>query len=54
MTSLDLVELTPLINRTSGRPEVTIGLIDGPVAMNHLDLASDHKTPKKEDTNGAR
>ncbi|HEV2915787.1 MAG TPA: S8 family serine peptidase [Pyrinomonadaceae bacterium] len=42
MTPLDLVELTPLITRTSGRPDVTIGLIDGPVAMNHPDLASQH------------
>jgi subtilisin family serine protease len=42
MTPLDLVRLTPLIDRTSGRPDVTIGLIDGPVAMNHPDLASQH------------
>jgi len=38
MTPLDLVGLTPLINRGSGRPEVTIGLIDGPVVMNHPEL----------------
>jgi subtilisin family serine protease len=42
MTPLDLVGLTPLINVTSGRPNVTIGLIDGPVAMNHPELASQH------------
>jgi subtilisin family serine protease len=42
MTPLDLVGLTPLINRTTGRPEMTIGLIDGPVAMNHPELASEH------------
>jgi subtilisin family serine protease len=42
MRPLDLVGLTPLINRTSGRPDVTIGLIDGPVAMNHPELASQH------------
>lgn len=42
MTALDLVGLTPLINRTSGRSDVTIGLIDGPVAMNHPGLASQH------------
>jgi subtilisin family serine protease len=42
MNPLELVKLTPLIGRTSGRPDVTIGLIDGPVAMNHLELASDH------------
>lgn len=42
MTPLDLVGLTPLMNRTSGRPEVIIGLIDGPVAMNHPELAGRH------------
>jgi subtilisin family serine protease len=42
MTPLDLVGLTPLINHTCGRPDVTIGLIDGPVAMNHPELASQH------------
>jgi hypothetical protein len=35
MDPLDLVKLTALMERTSGSPEVTIGLIDGPVAMNH-------------------
>ena len=40
MTPLDLVRLTPLMDRTSGRPEITIGLIDGPVALDHPDLAS--------------
>jgi hypothetical protein len=42
MTPLDLVRLTPLIDRTSGRPEVTIGLIDGPVLTQHPDLAGEH------------
>ena len=42
MASVDLVRLTPLIDRTSGKPDVTIGLIDGPVAMNHPELASQH------------
>ena len=42
MAPLDLVRLTPLIDRTSGRPEVTIGLIDGPVVINHPELASQH------------
>lgn len=42
MTPLDLVGLTPLINRTSGRSDVTIGLIDGPVAINHPELTSRH------------
>jgi len=39
MNPLDLVKLTPLMERTSGKPEIVIGLIDGPVAMNHPDLA---------------
>jgi subtilisin family serine protease len=30
------------MNRTSGSPEVKIGLIDGPVAINHPDLAGEH------------
>jgi subtilisin family serine protease len=42
MTPLELVRLTPLIDRTSGRPELTIGLIDGPVVMNHPELANQH------------
>ena len=42
MTPLDLVRLTPLIDRTSGRPELTIGLIDGPVVMDHPELANQH------------
>jgi len=35
----ELVPLTPRMERTSGNPEVMIGLIDGPVAMTHPDLA---------------
>lgn len=42
MTPLGLVTLPPLIDRTSGRPDVTIGLIDGPVILNHPELASQH------------
>src|SRR5215470_11704087 len=38
MSPLDLVKLTPLMQRTSGRAEILIGLIDGPVAMSHPDL----------------
>ncbi|MFA4901864.1 MAG: S8 family serine peptidase [Desulfobaccales bacterium] len=38
MTPFDLVNLPPLIALTSGRPEVMIGLIDGPVALDHPDL----------------
>ncbi len=39
---LDLVKLTPLMKLTSGRPEITIGLIDGPLVMNHPDLANEN------------
>lgn len=39
MNHLDLVKLTMLMERTSGRPEIVVGLIDGPIAMNHPDLA---------------
>lgn len=40
MLALDLVKLTPLMQRTSGSSEVRIGLIDGPVATRHPDLSS--------------
>jgi subtilisin family serine protease len=40
MTPLDLVNLTALMERTGGSPDVTIGLIDGPVLSQHPDLAS--------------
>jgi hypothetical protein len=33
--SLDLVRLTPLMELTIGTPEITIGLIDWPVAREH-------------------
>ena len=39
MLPLDLVNLTPLMERTMGKPEVSIGLIDGPVATSHPDLS---------------
>ena len=38
LPALELVNLTPVMERTSGRPEVLIGLIDGPVAMLHPEL----------------
>ena len=37
---LDLVKLRPLMEVSRGRSEVVIGLIDGPVATNHDDLAN--------------
>jgi subtilisin family serine protease len=36
--SLDLVKLAPLMRLTEGRPEVAIGIIDGPVAIDQPDL----------------
>src|SRR5690554_3697544 len=40
MNPLDLVGLTSLMDLTSGRPEIQIGLIDGPVAKDHTDLTA--------------
>jgi subtilisin family serine protease len=40
MEPLALVKLNRLMEHSSGRPEIVIGLIDGPVAMNHADLAT--------------
>jgi subtilisin family serine protease len=37
-----LVKLDVLMQRSSGAPDVVIGLIDGPVAMDHPDLAGSH------------
>ena len=40
MTSpLDLVRLSPFMERGQGRPEIAVALLDGPVALNHPDLA---------------
>jgi subtilisin family serine protease len=41
MSPLELVRLSPLMERTTGRREVTIGLIDGPVALDHPELAAE-------------
>jgi subtilisin family serine protease len=40
MHLLEMVKLTALMQRTSGKAEIAIGLIDGPVAIGHPDLAS--------------
>ena len=40
MLSTELVKLTALMQRTSGRPEIKIGLIDGPVVTQHADLVA--------------
>jgi subtilisin family serine protease len=40
MSPLELVRLPDLMTRGQGRPEITIGLIDGPVASHLADLAA--------------
>src|SRR3954469_14575851 len=41
MFPLQLIKLTALMERTSGRPEVNVALIDGPVVTQHADLAGE-------------
>jgi subtilisin family serine protease len=47
--SLHLARLLPLMARTSGSSGISIGLIDGPVAIDHADLATEniHEVPGK-------
>jgi subtilisin family serine protease len=47
MYPLDLVKLTALMERTTGNPNIMLGLIDGPVSMGHPDLVSEniHEIP---------
>jgi len=45
MSPLDTVNLAALMGRTSGKRQLTIGLIDGPVLYEHPDLASAHLIP---------
>ena len=49
---LALVGLTALMDRSAGRREIRIGLIDGPVALDHAELATDRIEPVG-DTPGA-
>ena len=42
LNALDLVGLTPCMERTSGGPDIVIGLVDGPVLVDHPDLASEN------------
>jgi subtilisin family serine protease len=42
MTALELVKLSMLMAQTAGRPEVAVGLIDGPVAKSHPYLKSEN------------
>ena len=48
MTPIDLVRLTALRDRTGGSPDVVVGLIDGPVAVDHPDLANEYIRPIPE------
>lgn len=45
MNPLDLVNLSALMQRTAGIPEIGIGLIDGPVAIDHPDLVGGNSRP---------
>src|SRR5690242_19552891 len=40
MNAVELAGLTCLMQLSSGRPEIGVALIDGPVAMDHSDLWS--------------
>jgi subtilisin family serine protease len=40
MKPLALIKVTALMERTSGRADIALGLLDGPVATNHPDLAA--------------
>jgi hypothetical protein len=42
---LDLVGLTALMSRSTGRREIRVGLIDGPVALDHPDLTAERIEP---------
>lgn len=42
MGPLDLVKLRGLMSRTDGSPQVAVGLVDGPVVMDHADLVGQH------------
>ncbi len=42
LDALGLVNLLPLMERTSGRPEIVVGLLDGPVATGLSALASEN------------
>jgi hypothetical protein len=41
-TPLELVKLSRLMECTSGRREVVVGLLDGPVAVDHPELAKNN------------
>jgi subtilisin family serine protease len=39
MDALEVIRLTPLMSRSQGRRELFVAMIDGPVALDHPDLA---------------
>lgn len=52
MNPLDLVKLTPLMELTGGRPEILVGLVDGPVAMDQPNLAHENIRGIPGESNG--
>lgn len=52
MNALDLVQLTPLMQQTSGSPDIKIGLLDGPIFLGHPDFATEHIRDLRERFDG--
>jgi subtilisin family serine protease len=48
--ALQLIRLLPLMEMTAGSPEISIALIDGPIAVGHPDLAIENIRPVFKDT----
>jgi subtilisin family serine protease len=40
MNALDLIRLRPLMEISNGSPDISIGIIDGPVDLNHLSFSN--------------
>ena len=53
MGLLELVRLSPLMSRSQGRREIAVALIDGPVAVDHPDLAQSTIQELPADVRGA-
>jgi subtilisin family serine protease len=49
MDALDLIRLTALMKHSSGNPELKVGIIDGPVAIEHPDLTRERLHEISED-----
>lgn len=52
MNPLDLVKLSQLMEITIGKPNIQVGLIDGPVSINHPDLAHGYIRDISNDSSG--